>query len=302
MARLPLKRPQPAARAVQDIPVSTRMRDPFAGFGVVALGALVAALGAYVGAGHPLWRPARRAVLIDELAVFAPHPAFVREIGATLDEAGYGMTYVPSQEVTVERLRSVPDDRANLIIVRAHAALIFDRGRWTDDAALFSSEPVDLATFDVSGLRALDPSALDRPSIPAAGAAPVGASQLGAAAAAALIPVRRDVGEDRRPYLGLGARFVRDHLRGRLRSDAVVVLMGCDTLRGRGLSEAFMSRGARAVIGWNREVSSAHTDRATASLVAHYVVHGDVAEAVLAATVAVGPDPKSGAHLVAAMR
>lgn len=297
-----MKRTTSAAPVGRRVIATRTLRRRLIDIGVVALGALVATLGAFVGAGHPVWRPVRRAVLIDELAVFAPHPAFVRQVGTALGEAGYEMTYVPPQEVTVERLRSLPGDRADLIIVRAHAALIFDRGQWTDDAALFSSEPVDLATFDVSGLRALDPAALDAPSVPAAGAAPVGASRLSAAAAAALIPVRRETGSDRRPYLGLGARFVRDHVRGRFRRDPVVVLMGCDTLRGRGLSEAFLARGASAVIGWSREVSSAHTDRATAALVAHYAAHGDVADAVLAAMAAVGPDPKSGAHLVAAVR
>lgn len=301
--------PAPRAAGVRGHRVRTRSWPRrFAGVAVVLVGATtVAAIGALVGAG----RSGRRAILIDELAVFEPNPAFVGDVGAALAKGGYAMEYVPPQEVSVERLRSLPGDRADLIIVRAHAALIFDAGRWTDDAALFSSEPVDLAHFDVSGLRALDASgpsaasassAPDAPSQAAADAAPIGATTLSAAAAAALVPVRRDVGADRRPYLGLGAHFIRDHLRGRFRDDAVVVLMGCDTLRGRGLSEAFLTRGARAVIGWNGPVSAAHTDRSTAALLAHYAAHGSVADAVRSAMTVVGPDPTSGAYLVAAVR
>ena len=78
--------------------------------------------------------------------------------------------------------------------------------------------------------------------------------------------------------------------------------MGCDTLRGRGLSEAFLARGARAVIGWNGPVSAAHTDRSTAVLLAHFAAHGSVADAVRSAMTVVGPDPTSGAFLVAAVR
>lgn len=265
--------------------------------GAVFIVTLVATLARSWGA-----EPVRRAVLIDELAVFEPNPTFVREVGARLAAAGYAMTYVPSKDVSVERLRSLPDDQADLIIVRAHAALIMDGGHWTDQAVLFSSEPVDLARFDVSGLPALDPSGGAGSLDPAATSMAVGASLLSADAAAALVPVRRTVGSDRRPYLGVGQRFIRDELRGRFRDDAVIVLMGCDTLRGGGLAAAFLDRGARAVIGWNSEVSAAHTDRATASFVEHFAVNGSVPDALRAVTNAVGPDPVSGAQLVADVR
>lgn len=300
-----LKRSKPTERPSRRTIAGPHGRGRVADIGVLVFATLVFLVAATLGAHRRAERPVRRAVLVDELAVFEPHSAFVRAIEGSLTAGGYRMTYVPSPEVTVERLRRLPGDRADLIILRAHAALIFDKGRWTEDAALFSSEPVDLANFDVSGLRALDPSGLsgqEAPSGSTVATAPVGASRLSPSAAAALVPVRRAVGADRRPYLGLGARFVRDHLRGRFRDDPVVVLMGCDTLRGRGLSEAFLARGARAVIGWNGEVSAAHTDRSTAALIAHYSVNGDVSAALRAVSTNVGPDPVSGAYLVAAVR
>ena len=246
--------------------------------------------------------PIRRAVLIDELAMFEPHPAFVHDVGAVLGAAGYRLTYVPSADVTVERLQALPGDGARLIILRAHAARIVAAGRLTDAAALFSSEPVDLGRFDVSALRAIDASGLDDAGVPAEGSAPVGATRLSAEAADALVPVRRAVGTDMRPYLGLGARFVREQLRGRFRPDAVVVLMGCNTLRDQGLAQAFLDRGARAVIGWDGDVSAGHTDRATAALVAHLADHSSASDAVRAVALAVGPDPTSGANLVVAER
>lgn len=273
-------------------------RDRVVGFFILVCGMAAATFGAYLDA-----RPAvRTALLVDELSVFEPHPAFVRDVGAALVAAGYAMAYVPPQDVTVERLRSLPGDLADLIILRSHAALIVKDGRWTEDAALFSSEPVDLVRFDVTALRALDPSGLDDPPAANRAAAPVGATRLSAAEAAALVPVRRAVGSDRRPYLGLGARFIRDHLHGRFRDDAVIVLMGCNTLKGSALSDAFLARGARAVIGWNDEVSAAHTDRAIAALVVHLAADGDVLGAIRAVERDVGPDPVSGAILVAAER
>ena len=124
-------------------------------------------------------------------------------------------------------------------------------------------------------------------------ARPLAALALTTAEANALVPVRRFVGSDRRPYYGVGPDFVREHLGGRFKDGTIVILMGCDTLRGRRLSEAFLSRGARTVIGWNDQVSAEHTDKATAALIGYLADRVPADDAVQRAIATVGADPET---------
>lgn len=288
---------------------------------VLALGVVLALRGpawwAWARSSEAPWAGPPRAVLYDQIALDDPRRDFRDAIEGSLAAAGYELRVVPPEETTVRRFQDLPAERPDLLILRAHSALLLDRGRWTDEVALFTSEPVDLERFAVTGLEAARPGAGAAPG-EAAGLAiegdalAEGAGSVGARAAsapgfgadelAALVPVRRRVGEDRRPFYGLGAAFVRDHLRGRFAPGTTVLLMGCDGMRGRGVSEAFLARGAGAVIGWSDVVSAAHTDRAGAVLVDALARGQDAAEAVRVAMREVGPDPVSGAFLIAAVR
>ena len=59
---------------------------------------------------------------------------------------------------TVRRFQNLPREGAELVVVRAHTALIHDGRGWTDDVALFSNERIDLDLFDVTGLHDEDGS------------------------------------------------------------------------------------------------------------------------------------------------
>lgn len=256
----------------------------------------------FAGARHGRSAPSPQVLLVDQLGAIQPGSRFQRDLEAVIGGAGRGLRVVPPDEATVGRFRSLPADGASLIVLRVHSALIVDRGRWTDDVALFTNEPVDLSRFAVSGLvQGPSPSWSMRPASPGTGSNPP-KTRLTPAEIGALVPVRRTVGTDLRPFNGLGATFIRDHLDGSFRDDAVVVLMGCDGLRGVAMSEAFLARGARAVIGWSDEVSAGHTDKATLELVAELSAGGTVTSAIRRAMIAVGRDPVSGAYLIAAER
>lgn len=260
----------------------------------------MAALSAGVTLGaRPASAPERRAILIDQLGRTDPGTDFRRDAARILTAAGYAVEIVPPAEATVRRFQALPAARAGLVILRVHSALVVEDGRWTDDVALFTSDPVDLGAYAVTGL------AQDADAGAAAGRSTGRTStddgDLTPDELAALVPVRRSVSADRRPYLGLGAAFVRDHLRGTFAPGTVVVLMGCDGLRGRAMSEAFLGRGARAVIGWSDQVSAAHTDRATTTLIADLAAGRSVTEAIRRTMLTDGRDPISGAYLIGAV-
>lgn len=234
-----------------------------------------------------------RAVLMDEVALFDPRTDFRLAAQELLGERGYDLAVISGSDVTVSGLKSLPSFDAELVILRTHSAVVED-GRSADEVALFTSETAELYRNEIAGASVTG----GRRVLQLSGGLP-GPS---AAELSTLISVRRTVGADTRPYVGVGPDFVQDHFSGPLRPDAVVILMGCDTLRGHALSDAFLSRGAHAVIGWSDPVSAAHTDSATLSLLRHIVAGANVPDSVRGAMAEVGPDPKSGAVLVADVR
>ena len=98
---------------------------------------------------------ARRAVLFDQIAADDPRTDFRADIARSLAAAGVALRVVPPEEATVARFQDLPADRARLVVVRAHAALVLEGGAWTEDVALFTSDPVDLSRFEVTGLDAV---------------------------------------------------------------------------------------------------------------------------------------------------
>ncbi|MFN8422230.1 MAG: hypothetical protein U0470_02190 [Anaerolineae bacterium] len=110
-----------------------------------AAAAGVAALSAGVTLGaRPASAPERRAILIDQLGRTDPGTDFRRDAARILTAAGYALDIVPPAEATVRRFQALPAARAGLVILRVHSALVVEDGRWTDDVALFTSDPVDL--------------------------------------------------------------------------------------------------------------------------------------------------------------
>jgi hypothetical protein len=164
------------------------------------------------------------------------------------------------------------------------------------DVALFTNDRVDLSRYTVTGLH----------GTPERGSSPFlqvddQVAELSDEEVDALVPVRRLTGDDLRPYYGIGYEFVRRFFLGQFKPGSMVLLMGCDSLRGRRLSEAFLARGAGVVIGWSDQVSAAHGDESTAVLVHHLAQGVPVDEALRLVMTSVGPDPNTGAHLIAAV-
>jgi hypothetical protein len=81
--------------------------------------------------------------------------------------------------------------------------------------------------------------------------------------------------------------------------DALVIGMGCQGLINDLAAEAFAEKGASAFIGWDRNVSAEHTDKATQRLVQLIVGEGLDPDAATAKTMReLGPDPFYGGSLV----
>ena len=210
------------------------------------------------------------AVIIDQLSLTQPNPSFFGDVRAVLEPAGYQVHYVRGEAVTVDYYRQLPKLGYDIVLVRAHSALAEEgSGTFTDEASLFTGEPYS-SSEQVDDQRAgmVTQNFYDETSTDA--------------------------------YFGVAPSFVQHAMKGDFHG-ALVVLMGCDVLRGDMLSKAFLGRGADAVVGWDGPVSAVHTDAATLSVLGHYLSDGHSAQAAASAAMdELGPDPLYGASLLSA--
>ena len=217
----------------------------------------------------PSSREPQRAAIVDQLSLTFPNRSFVEKATEVLEQGGYAVDYYPGREVTVQFFQNLPRHGYDVILLRVHSAQVTRRtdGRitFTDEIGLFTSEPYASHKHDKE-LKAR------RLTI----AHYVGTSEY---------------------HFGITPAFIRSRLKDGF-DNAIVILMGCDTLKYPQLAVAFYHRGAGAVIGWSGPVSAPHTDAATERLL-HYMLVESLppAEAVVRVGAEVGQDPAYGGRL-----
>lgn len=255
--------------------------------------ALAVGLMAFVWLGLPVGSetsydgpPPMAAAIVDQLSLTSPDQAFVDEATQTLRDAGYTVDYVPGSDVTVDYYRELPSKSYGLVLVRAHSGFVLrdpNDKQSPEDTFLFSSE-----------LYRDDAHALDQEKrrLSVAYYFNTGLEQFDGDADALL---RAFQTEPR--YFGIKPGFIQSSTHGRF-PGTTVVLMGCNGLTTAALAQAFIDKGARAVVGWDDLVSAGHTDAATEKLLDHLLVDRlSTKEAVAQTASELGPDPTYGGQL-----
>ena len=274
--RRPEKGPPPKGRHAGAGPSEPRgrLRQRLATAALVA--AVVCLVGVSVffklsGSGQPSEEPSEEltAVIVDELSLTAPNSTFVQEATDILEQAGYTVDYFGGGEATVEFYRELPKRGHDFVIFRTHAARLRDEQKaMTDDAGLFTSDLYDKTRY-------VEEQRADR-----------------------LRPSYYLEDPEGSAYFGITPKFVESSMKGTF-DDAMVIIMGCDGLRSDRLAEAFVGRGAQAVVSWDGLVSSTHTDAATEYLLRRLVEDRLPVGAAVAQTMAeIGPDPVERSKLL----
>jgi flagellar basal body-associated protein FliL len=249
---------------------------------VVPAVVIAAAIGLLVmfWTGQKAEAPELRAAIVDQLGMSEPNPQFVQTVTTTLEQAGYAVDYYPPEQVTVDFYRQLPSQKYVLIVFRVHIARFDEQNLTIDDpvrrqaiinafsasAFLFTSEQYDSSKYpdDRENLR--------------------------------LFAVRNLAGSGDIRYFGISPRFIKV-MQGSFQK-AVMILMGCDGLLFDGTAQAFVDKGAGAVIGWDSLVSGPHTDKATQALIQKLVAEGlPVGEAIRRTMAEVGSEPAYGNSL-----
>lgn len=230
---------------------------------------------------------------MDQLGERYPNPEFVASSTRLLEEAGYEVTYVPADQVTVALYQDLPAGEYDLILLRSHSARqAVKDGDLAEDVTLFTAERFDFNRYgDAIAARRVGAVFNEYEDTVDPANAPGDASELGHDGEGATFGGRA-------LHFGVRGAFIEQDMRGRLKRGPLVVLMGCDGLRGERMARAFVEKGARTFISWDKPVSLPHTDAAAELLLSALLVDGlSPEEAVRQTMAAVGPDEEHGSEL-----
>ena len=222
----------------------------------------------------------KTAVIVDQLSLTQPNPDFAAKATETLKQAGYTVDYFAGEQVTVDFYRNLSAGHYGLIILRVHSGRSSEIDPTTGEktkreyVSLFTGEPYDDTKY-----------VEDRN--PEAGGAELSFARIG----------RATYYPDAPPLFGISPNFIKYSMRERF-DRTVIIMMGCDGLISDMTAQAFVRKGAKAVMGWNGLISADHTDAATERLIQHLVIDRIApAKAVTQTMAELGNDPQYGTEL-----
>lgn len=173
------------------------------------------------------------AVIVDQLSMTFPNETFKEYVTDILKQAGYKVDYYRGEEVTVEFFRNLPTHGYKLVILRAHStAAGLDNTRAV--VSLFTCEPYDRTKYFGEQL----------------------AEQI-VRVAYSQADIDKDI-----TYFGIRPVFITQCTNGKFKN-TVIIAMGCEGSDSPSMALAFIARGAKAYLSWDRSVSASHTDRFT---------------------------------------
>jgi hypothetical protein len=203
----------------------------------------------------------RKAALVDQIALTNPDPEFTNQALAYLKEAGFSTDVYEGEEITIEFYRTLPTKGYKLILIRTHATNVLNEKIPGGPVFLFTSEIYEKNRYVKEQL----------------------ANRIGRA--------RALYDEDSPLYFAILSGFVRQDMEGRF-EDTLMIIGGCQSLGTTDLAQAFIDRGASAVVGWDEWVDLSHNDQALLHL-----LHGlttdklTLEQAVRRTMNEIGPDP-----------
>jgi len=183
-----------------------------------------------------------KAAIVDHLSLTFPNQTFIQTATNTLKQENYSVDYYQGEKVTVDFFRNLPARGYSLIILRVHSAAAALEGQEYVEAPVcfFTSESYSQNKYVLEQL----------------------ADQLVIASYNMPEPPY---------YFGITPKFVTSSMNGEFCNTAII-MMGCEGLNNTEMAEAFITKGAKVYVGWNRSVSASHTDQATTYLLQQLIL------------------------------
>jgi len=177
---------------------------------------------------------------VDQLAGEIPNPTFVNNTETILENQGFKVSYY--NQTNVNLFEKLAENNYGVIILRAHSALREPDNSTVD---LFTSQPFNSSIY-VTDLQ----------------------NEL-------LVKGILNYSNTIENYFAITSNFI-NNLQGTF-PQSIIIAMGCNTLvpGKEQLAEAFISKGAKAYIGWNGYVGDSDTDSQTIQLLKNLFTYNE---------------------------
>jgi hypothetical protein len=176
-----------------------------------------------------------KAAVVDQLESAFENKNFVGNVTQILQQYNFTVVHNRSTEITVNFYRNLPKYNLGIIILRVHSAIRNN----TNFVDFFTSERYQEGLY----------------------------GEYGDALSVAWLPWE----SAEKKYFAIGPKFV-GFMEGTF-PKSIVIAMGCNSLSGTTMAQAFIDRGARLYIGWTGSVSINDSDNATLKLLGLLFVH-----------------------------
>lgn len=206
-----------------------------------------------------------RAVIIDQLYDEMPNKDFHTKATEYLQNAGYSVDIVTTQDITVDYYKNLPKMNYEFVLVRTHGAenvndvVVFTGEKYTEEQYITEqllgqvkkAAPLLERTFKISDDGSSDWVIVNETyrykKTPA-----------------------NPINESENEYFAISADLVKHAMSGKFH-DTVFVLGGCNTLSNPSLGQALLDRGASTVVGWDNTVGNADNDQALLRFLDNYL-------------------------------
>jgi len=231
-------------------------------YGVVAVASILIFLIYFsLNQSNPTSQP--KAAIVDHLSRREPNQTFVQDSRTLLQEAGFTVDYHGWTRLTdVYNYKNILKQNYQLFVLRVHSAITMIRDQ----------EVIGIFTWE----------RYDPENIPEKYYQDVMDDRL---VEAYFSEEERAKGET---YFGITHRFIEEY--GEFQN-TVIIMMGCNGLTYTSMAEAFVKKGAKAYISWDKRVGVSHTDQATMHLLQSLILRErTIKQAVTETMETVGPD------------
>ena len=183
-------------------------------------------------------QPRQLAAIIDQLHDSIPNKSFQQKAQEYLENAGYDVDVYTTEDITVDFYKKLPSMNYKFIYIRTHS---FEIARLEDNTYLFTGEKYDVNKHIEEQLFGQVAKGL-----------PLNIQ------AFTDIQKSDELVEDN-TYFVIGSKFVDELMVGKF-PQTVIIIGGCESIRKHDLAKSLIFRGASAVVGWDRTISSLEND------------------------------------------
>ncbi len=183
--------------------------------------------------------PRQLAAIIDQLHDIIPNKYHQQKVLEYLENAGYDVDVYTTEDITVDFFKKLPSMNYKFIYIRTHSLEV---AKLENSTFLFTGEKYDVDKHILEQLYGQV-----RKAVPLNDQLP---DEM----------IKNATLYEESMYFTIGSKLIDELMIGEF-PQTVIVIAGCESVRTLDLATSFLSRGASAIVGWDRTINSMENDR-----------------------------------------